>query len=319
MSDCEARWTAESRFCHRALLYGGQQGFLDGSLPFIYAGLETREPTLVMAAAEKIDILRQALDGDRHAVLFADIAEIGHNPARIIPAWRQFVDDHADRGASLRGIGEQMWTGRSAAELVERQRYESLINIAFADTRSFELLCPYDTEAVAPEVIEAVGRSHPCLVQDARETDSDSFPGLRAIAAPFDSALSEPPVGAPELRFARLTLFELRAFIRRRGSDTGLGGDALEDFVTAVNEVATNSVLYGGGAGTVKLWPEDDALVCEVRDSGQFDQPLAGHSCPAAHELDGRGLWLANRLCDLIQIRSFPDGTVTRAHAHLPD
>lgn len=319
MVDSEAQRRAKPRFCHRALLYGGHQGFLDGSLPFIRAGLEAQEPTLVMVAAEKIELLREALNGDGDALLFADVEELGANPGRIIPAWRRFVDEHADRGAALRGIGEQIWTGRSAAELVERQHHESLLNIAFAETESFELLCPYDTETVAAEVIDAVGRSHPYMVKDARETESDIYAGLEAIAAPFDDPLPEAPAGAPELRFGRLTLFELRAFIRHGGGLTGLPDEGLEDFVTAVNEVATNSVLYGGGSGTAKLWPEGGALICEVRDSGQFDVPLAGHSHPPASELDGRGLWLANQLCDLIQIRAFPDGTVTRVHAHRHD
>ena len=316
MADSEAQRQARPQFRHRALIYGGQQGFLDGSVPFIRAGVEAHEPTLVMVAGEKIDVLREALDGDDDAVLFADVGDVGANPARIIPAWRRFVDEHAGRGAGLRGIGEQVWTGRSSAETVESQRHESLINVAFAETPSFQLLCPYDTETVEPEIIDAVGRSHPYLVEGECETESEIYPGLEAIAAPFDDPLPDSPAGAPELRFGRLTLFELRTFIRR---ECGGALDRLEDFVTAVNEVATNSVLYGGGSGTAKLWPEDQVLICEVRDSGQFDEPLAGHSHPAANELDGRGLWLANQLCDLIQIRAFPDGTVTRVHTRQRD
>jgi anti-sigma regulatory factor (Ser/Thr protein kinase) len=32
----------------------------------------------------------------------------------------------------------------------------------------------------------------------------------------------------------------------------------------------------------------------------------------------GRGLWLANQLCDLVQIRSGARGTVVRLHMRLP-
>ncbi len=316
MADSEARRRAKPRFRHRALLYGGQQGFLDGSLPFIRDGLEAQEPTLVMVADEKIGMLREALNGDGDGVLFADMTKVGANPARIIPAWRRFVTEHADRGASVRGIGEPVWAGLSPAGLVESQRHESLVNLAFEESESFQLLCPYDTETLAPEVIDAVGRSHPHLIKDACERDSDVYPGLEAIAAPFEDPLPASPGGAPELRFGRLTLFELRAFIRHQVGENGVGGESLEDFVTAVNEVATNSVRYGGRCASATLWPEDGTVICEVRDSGKFHQPLAGRSRPGAHELEGRGLWLANQLCDLIQIRSYPDGTVTRVHAH---
>ena len=78
----------------------------------------------------------------------------GANPACIIPAWREFVDEHAAASRALRGIGEPIWPDRTSAELVECQRHESLLNLAFAGTRSFHLLCPYDTEALDAAVIE---------------------------------------------------------------------------------------------------------------------------------------------------------------------
>lgn len=131
----------------------------------------------------------------------------------------------------------------------------------------------------------------------------------------LEEPLPEQPAEAPQLRFAALTLFELRQFIRGKGSAIGFGHTALEDFVTAVNEVATNSVRHGGGSGTAKLWHEDGALVCQIEDGGRFQQSSTPHSLPSAHELAGRGLWLAGELCDHLEIRSFPGGTVTRVHA----
>jgi hypothetical protein len=46
---------------------------------------------LVLVEAAKIDRLQDALGRDAEAVTFADVAEVGANPARIIPAWRAFV------------------------------------------------------------------------------------------------------------------------------------------------------------------------------------------------------------------------------------
>jgi anti-sigma regulatory factor (Ser/Thr protein kinase) len=84
--------------------------------------------------------------------------------------------------------------------------------------------------------------------------------------------------------------------------------------VLGVNELATNSVRHGGGRGSATLWREHDVLICEVRDRGRIDAPLAGRVEPAAQDVRGRGLWLANQICDLIQIRSVPEGTQARAH-----
>jgi anti-sigma regulatory factor (Ser/Thr protein kinase) len=81
-----------------------------------------------------------------------------------------------------------------------------------------------------------------------------------------------------------------------------------------VHEVATNSVRHGGGAGSLRIWQEHAALVCEIRDAGQFSDPLADRQRPSPVHSAPRGLWLANQLCDLVQIRNFADGTVIRLH-----
>ena len=81
-----------------------------------------------------------------------------------------------------------------------------------------------------------------------------------------------------------------------------------------MDEVASNSVTHGGGGGTLRVWLEEDTLVCEVRDRGIIDVPLAGRERPEPGQLGGYGLWLANLLCDLVQVRSFPDGSVVRLH-----
>ena len=58
---------------------------------------------------------------------------IGRNPARIIPAWRRFVADHAtEDGGGMRGIGEPIWAERALDELAECQLHEWLLNLAFA-------------------------------------------------------------------------------------------------------------------------------------------------------------------------------------------
>jgi anti-sigma regulatory factor (Ser/Thr protein kinase) len=305
---------AGQRFRHWALFYRGEQGFLDGVLPFIRQGIAAGEPTLVMVSAEKIELLRHALGGDPDGVHFSDMGQVGANPARIIPAWRRFVEEHGDGDTPLRGIGEPISASRREPELVECQRHEALLNLAFADSGDFDLLCPYDSEAFDVEVIAEAERSHPVLVEDGQKRVSDRYLGLDAIAAPFDAPLPAPPAQASEFRFEAATLGGLRRFIRRYGREGRIDSQAVENLVTGVNELATNSVRHGGGRGTAKLWRERDVLVCEIRDQGTLSAPLLGRIKPPARDLRGRGVWLANEICDLVQIRSVPDGTRTRAH-----
>src|SRR5206468_1362464 len=96
----------------------------------------------------KGDLLRDALDEDAGRVHFADMAQVGANPARIIPAWSAFVQGSAEPGRRMRGIGEPIWADRSPDELVECQHHEELINVAFDGAAPMDLLCPYDKRAL---------------------------------------------------------------------------------------------------------------------------------------------------------------------------
>ena len=58
--------------------------------------------------------------------------------------------------------------------------------------------------------------------------------------------------------------------------------------------------------------------MCEVRDAGRIENPMAGRERPPPERDGGRGLWMVNQLCDLVQLRSFPDGVTVRVHMYLP-
>ena len=82
----------------------------------------------------------------------------------------------------------------------------------------------------------------------------------------------------------------------------------------AVAELAANSVRHGGGRGILRLWRENGSVICEIRDRGTIADPLAGRRAPTLEQLGGRGLWLANAVCDLVQVRTGPQGTAVRLH-----
>lgn len=301
-----------SEFRHEALLYAGVDEFVDRSLAFVREGLAADEPVMVMVGAAKIDVLRAELDGDAERVQFADMGHVGANPARIIPAWRDFVSQQRVPDRSMRGIGEPIWAGRSPAELIECQRHESLLNLAFVDA-NFRLLCPYDTSALEARVIEEACCSHPFIVQNGGARDSYDYRG-DAGAVPFDEPLPEPRVNPHELLFGAEPLHGLRRFVARHASDAGLSETRTKDLVLAINEVATNSIRHGGGDGVLRIWQEDDMIISEVCDGGGIEQPLAGRERPDKGQLGGHGLWLVNQVCDLVQMRSFADGGAVRVH-----
>jgi anti-sigma regulatory factor (Ser/Thr protein kinase) len=306
-------------FRHEAILYAGQQEFVDRIAAFVREGAEAGEPVLVVVGAHKIEWLRSALaDLDDGAVHYADMAAVGRNPARIIPAWRAFTDEHRSH-ARLRGVGEPIYPDRSPDELVESQRHEALLNLAFATGPGLWLACPYDTSALPSTVIDEALRTHPLVWDRDPGRPTGTYPGLEAVAMPFDRALPDPPFLVETVPFGPMDLHTARAFVGRAAADAGLGPLRTYDLVLAASEVVTNSVRHGGGEGTVRVWRHGEVVVCEVRDGGRFDRPLAGRVRPTPDQTSGYGLWLANQVCDLVQIRSFEDGSVVRLHISARD
>jgi anti-sigma regulatory factor (Ser/Thr protein kinase) len=305
---------SSTSFAHETLLYAGDDGFVEGALPFVFEGLEGEEPMLLVLSADKIERIRGELNGDNDRVLFADMAQVGSNPARIIPTWRTFVTEHGRGNGPVRGIGEPIWSGRTPDELVECQRHEELLNLAFADDPDFRLLCPYDTESLDDAVIEEAVRSHPVVVEDGVRRESAAFRGLAAISAPFATPLPAPPASVQQLEFDAQSLVSLRQLVTARAVEAGLDESRTNDLVFAVNEVATNSVRHGGGSGVLRVWMGTRWLVCEIEDAGQIGDPLVGREQPAGDQHAGRGLWIANQICDLVQVRSFATHSVVRLH-----
>lgn len=303
----------DARFRHEALLYAGEQDFLDGALPFLREAVAADAPALVAVSSRKIALLRDALGTEAAArVEFADMTELGRNPGRIIAAWHDFAAAHAD-AELLYGIGEPIWAGRSDEELVECHRHEALLNLAFADVHGFRLLCPYDTEGLAPAVVAEACRTHPCLTGADGSRESLAYSGLPTIAAPFDAPLAPPPASAEEVAYDAGTIPAVRIFVACAARAAGVGRARCEDLVLAVDELATNSVRHGGGRGTLRLWTDDDAVVCEVRDAGRIADPLAGRARPtSAGAPGGYGLWLVHQLCDLVEVRTSAHGTTVR-------
>lgn len=307
----------QDSFRHEALFYNGEDGFLRGTLPFVHEGLQAGEPVLVAVRDERAAALQRALADDAPRVRFVDMSALGRNPGRVIPAWREFVAEHAEGNRPVRGIGEPVWPGRSDAELDECERHESLLNLAFAHGPAWSLLCPYDLDELEAQQIKAARLAHPALMHEGVSRRNDTYLPLHRAPSAFTGALPDPPRERDELAFTFRGLGAVRSLVSMHACDAGLAEDAREDLVLAVNELATNSVQYGGGGGTLRVWIEPDALVCDVRDRGYIDDPLAGRIAPPLDQYGGRGLWLVNHLCDLVQIRSTPNGTIVRVRARL--
>jgi anti-sigma regulatory factor (Ser/Thr protein kinase) len=287
---------------HEAFLYAGDVEFVARCAPFIQEGVDLGEPVLVVVPGHKIELLHDALGADARHVTFGDMGEVGRNPARIIPVWRRFLAERpVDRG--VRGIGEPAYAGRATDELVECRRHETLLNTAFDGSWDWWLVCPYDTSALPPEALAGALRTHP-WVDDRGSADYTSH-------LPEDP-LPPPPAWRAEFSFGAGPLNAVRAFVRANAAAAGLRAPRLDDLDIAVHELAINTLRHAGGYGTVAFWTDGGYAFCEVRDDGVIRDPLTGRADPALDQEGGRGLWIVNQLCDLVELRSSHAGTVVR-------
>lgn len=109
----------------------------------------------------------------------------------------------------------------------------------------------------------------------------------------------------------------MRQATARWAAWAGLEASQADDFVIAVNEIATNAIRYGSPDASLLLRvAEGDVLEAEIRDAGCWRQPEAttGHG-------GGMGLPLARMVCNEVEIRAGSGGTTVtlRMSPRAPD
>jgi anti-sigma regulatory factor (Ser/Thr protein kinase) len=124
-------------------------------------------------------------------------------------------------------------------------------------------------------------------------------------------------VKAEEIVFDAADLAGLRSVVRRLCDQAALNENRTDDLVLAAHELAGNSVQHAGGHGTLRTWQTGNALVIEVADTGSISDPLVGREPVLDLAESGRGVSIANQLCDLVQVRSCDTGTTVRLHTWL--
>ena len=308
--------TPADEFRHEALVYASAAAFMTATTAFLRSGIAGGEALMVAVDQPKIDLLRANLDGEADQIDFVDMTEIGRNPATIIPVWQDFIDAHSASGRRLRGIGEPAWPGRSATELVECHHHEALLNVAFAPSTPLFLLCPYDASELGSTALASASHTHPFVDHgDGANGASISTPPESPTRSQARCPRSHraPPSSPSTARSCAAVDGSSRT--RRAGPVSTPA--APRRWPSRSVEIATNSIVHGGGEGVIRAWSADRYFVCEVADRGRITDPMAGRRRPLPDGPSGRGLWLTNHLCDLVQVRSGPAGVVVRLHMSL--
>ncbi|MFI6479096.1 anti-sigma factor RsbA family regulatory protein [Nonomuraea sp. NPDC050663] len=298
-------------FVHPAFFYRGGREYTAVTVPFVRAGLTAGEPVAVAVPPANLKLLEHELGAEAARIELIDMTVAGRNPGRIIPAvLRDFADRH--RGMRVRIIGEPVWAGRSDSEYPACAQHEALINRAFAGRRA-TILCPYDADVLTPEMLADAERNHPVLW--GRERTAPYAPD--EVVARHNRPLPVPD-GATRLRFDRSNLSEARHLAAELAVRLGFPETRLHDIRLVIAELGANSLDHGGGGGELRLWTDDDRMVCEVADSGHIVDPLVGRRPVDPRTAGSRGLLIVNLLSDLVRVHTREGLTTIRAYFEVP-
>ncbi|MEV8038372.1 anti-sigma factor RsbA family regulatory protein [Streptomyces sp. NPDC086182] len=297
-------------FVHPALLYRGDREYVEGTTRFVSDGVAAGEPVAVAVPPARLELIRGTLGPLGADVRWIDMTQAGRNPGRIIPSvLRAFADAHP--GVHVRIIGEPVWDGRTAAEYPACVQHEALINTAFGG-RDVTILCPYDARALSHDVIADAHATHPVVISGGRRRVSPSYDPAGVLAR-CNQALRHPP-GAATVGFDAQLLPAARDFAISEARERGMTRARSQDLNLVVAELTTNSVVHGGGSGTLRIWAESEQIVCEVRDEGRLSDPLAGRHPVRPDQIGGRGLFLVHFISDLVRVYTDDSGTTVRSY-----
>jgi anti-sigma regulatory factor (Ser/Thr protein kinase) len=304
-------------FVHSALLYQSHGEYLDFVLRFVLDGLSAGEPVLIAVPGENLALLRDELrrefDGIPAGLDTADITEIARNPSRFLAIKSHFAEQYRDR--RVRIVSQLVWPGRTDDELLACVEDEALVNEAL-ENQQVHCLCLYDANGLDKDVLAGARATHPLLWRRGalhRSADYAPDDALARCNKPLPvhpGAVTYTVRKTADLRPARSFAFDYANWV-------GLSEGGTEDLQLIATELATNSLMYTDGACQLAFWRDKQHLVCEARDTGQFDDPLAGRRPAGDSGTASRGLFLVNAMADLVRTHTTTSGTTIQAYLRM--
>jgi anti-sigma regulatory factor (Ser/Thr protein kinase) len=299
-------------YFHEAVCYDSDDDLLAVVLPFLLAGVEAGEPTLVSFGERNAALVRSALPADS-GVRFLDGDDVYARPAAAIRSYRQMLAGHVAAGAGqIRILGELPATAFGPT-WDWWARYESAINHAY-DEFPLWSLCAYDRRATPAPVLADVLRTHPRVAlpgdrHGPSETYTDPLVYLTdPRPVPPDPLQHTPPMielFGPTPAQARAAVYD---------ADRGhLSPDDVEDLVVAVSETVTNALRHGREPVALRLWSGPDRIVVSVHDGGDGPKdPYAGLLPAGNGATGGLGLWITHQSCNHVSMHRGPNGFTVR-------
>ncbi|MFZ1994013.1 MAG: sensor histidine kinase [Solirubrobacteraceae bacterium] len=298
-----------SGLVHEALIYRDEAEFDAAMHAFLHEAAAAGEPVLVALPGPHLRHVRETLGDVMADARVEDLEKVGRNPGCLLSMIEEWVVSHEGHA---RVVSEVVWPGRSHAEAVEALRHEALVNYALAESDA-TIMSPFDARHLDGDILAGVEMTHPTVVEGGQRRAGSSYTDPLSTAFGQLWPLEDPAGPVSEHRLHG-SLLELRRAIAQDPALRSLSPERRSDLVFAVNEAASNAVKHGNETCITRIWHDEGEIVSEVSSLSGIDDVMAGRRRPAADALGGRGLWLINQLCDLVEMRSDTSGMTLRMH-----
>ena len=306
---------------HHALLFDSASTFLATAVPFVTEGLDRGDTVIAVTSARNAELLRERIDGAADRVTFLPPAGWFDSPGRTLNSHHRHIDALPGDTGILRVLGEPVWDARVLQDPLEASewgRYESAMNVALANARAW-VMCVYDSRSLPAEIVDDARRTHQRLAVGTASEASATYADPAFYYAERNGPLPPPPAHGVKWLPILGDMALVRQFVTDHAARMGVPAERLDDFILAVNEVATNAVRHGAGHGVLRLWATDRRVVCEITDPGAATDNFLGFLRADPHAEQGHGLWIARQTCDLLEMRTGASGTTVRLHIRRAD
>src|SRR6476620_10003063 len=288
----------EQGFRHDASLHRGRGRLMAAAAEFVRVGIEAGEAIMVCAPQDVTTQLSREISGGTQPTFL----DQGHFPSRAVAQWITFADRCRSTGQAARLLISPASGRRPSAHRRQEAFSDALINLAVQADTHLWVRCAFDGEHLDADRMGEVEACHPLLDHDGAAGGSPGYAGLAHARYLFSERLVGPPGPTRTVVISRLVeLAAARTLVREETRRAKLSMEEAEAVVLAVHEAAINALDHGGGTCQLRLWRTSARLVCEVRSGHRLRDPLAGHRLAPVEDDHGRGLWLANQLCDLVE------------------
>lgn len=303
---------------HDGLFYASDEQLLQFVVPFVRDGIAHHEAVVVVAHDSTRKLLEPVL-ADVGPVEFVSPPQVFRRTVGAVRIYQELVQRAVERGAPRVRAISQVDFGAAGHGREENVRFEAVANLALAAQPLWNV-CLYDVRRLPDELVSTSAQAHPYLVsENERWPNPDYVPPAELLRrhsqiGPYRVEAQPPDLDVRDLHAVGLSRLRKDILVTASAGSV-LPQEQIDDFLEAVNEIVTNSLVHGKGPVSIRVWVTQQRIVCTVTDrGGGFDDPLAGFLPGPMNGLPvhGAGLWLARNFTDSLDFSTTENGLTAR-------